>query len=82
MMENHNRMLAGAKSIGVRVENIGAEDIMKGVPHLCLGLIWQILKVGLLKGIKDTNAASGVKGSTKGKNKEELLLGRKKSQKK
>ncbi|KAI9340437.1 calponin homology domain-containing protein, partial [Zopfochytrium polystomum] len=46
--ENLRKVLAGATQIGVQVHNVGTEDIMKGTPHLCLGLVWQIIKFGLL----------------------------------
>ena len=28
------------------VVNVGADDIMAGTPHLILGLIWQIIRIG------------------------------------
>lgn len=51
--ENQNLALAAAKSIGLKVVNIGAGDIMEGVerPHLILGLVWQIVKMSLLANI-------------------------------
>jgi len=66
MRENHIRMLEGAKKIGVKIENIGAEDILRGVQHLCLGIIWQIIKLGLLKGAKQ--GAKSEKEQLMGKN--------------
>jgi len=37
-----------ASSIGCNVVNIGAGDLIDGTPHLVLGLIWQIIRIGLL----------------------------------
>jgi hypothetical protein len=45
MSENVQKALAGAVRIGCRVHNVGPEDIKNATPHLCLGLIWQIIKV-------------------------------------
>jgi hypothetical protein len=44
-LENHTTMLDGARKIGVQLSNIGGHDILNGVPHLVLGVIWQIIKV-------------------------------------
>eukprot|EP00123_Amoebidium_parasiticum_P015980 comp23227_c0_seq1/m.37881 comp23227_c0_seq1/g.37881 ORF comp23227_c0_seq1/g.37881 comp23227_c0_seq1/m.37881 type:complete len:627 (-) comp23227_c0_seq1:284-2164(-) len=46
--ENQTLVINSAKAIGVNVINIGAQDLIDGVPHLCLGLIWQIIRIGLL----------------------------------
>lgn len=32
--------------------NIGAEDLKAGKPHLVLGLLWQIIKIGLFADIE------------------------------
>ena len=45
--ENLNVVVNSAKAIGCSVVNIGATDIMEGREHLILGLIWQIIKIGL-----------------------------------
>ncbi|KAJ3354363.1 hypothetical protein HDU91_005784, partial [Kappamyces sp. JEL0680] len=45
--ENLNVVVNSAKAIGCSVVNIGASDIMEGREHLILGLIWQIIKIGL-----------------------------------
>nr|KAJ3417719.1 hypothetical protein HK105_000886 [Polyrhizophydium stewartii] len=47
MTENNNVVVNSAKAIGCSVVNIGAQDIMEGREHLILGLIWQIIKIGL-----------------------------------
>ena len=49
--ENHTLMLNSARAIGCNIVNIGASDIIDGIPHLCLGLIWQIIKIGLFSQI-------------------------------
>ncbi|KAF2863006.1 hypothetical protein K470DRAFT_242370 [Piedraia hortae CBS 480.64] len=48
MTENNNVVIESAKGIGCSVVNIGAGDIMEGREHLILGLIWQIIRRGLL----------------------------------
>jgi hypothetical protein len=45
MSENLIKVLDGCKSIGVKVHNICPQDIIDAVPHLCLSIISQILKV-------------------------------------
>lgn len=47
MTENGNVVVNSAKAIGCSVVNIGAQDIKQGTEHLILGLIWQIIKIGL-----------------------------------
>ncbi|KAF9490336.1 fimbrin [Pleurotus eryngii] len=48
MTENNNILIASAKAIGCSVVNIGSSDIAEGREHLILGLIWQIIRRGLL----------------------------------
>ena len=48
MQENQTLALNSASSIGCNIINIGAQDIMEGRPHLILGLLWQVIKVGAL----------------------------------
>ena len=43
--------LNSARSVGIVVVNIGADDLNAGTPHLVLGLVWQIVKMHLLAGI-------------------------------
>ncbi|KAI8912019.1 calponin homology domain-containing protein [Powellomyces hirtus] len=47
MTENNNVVVNSAKAVGCSVVNIGAQDLMEGREHLILGLIWQIIKIGL-----------------------------------
>lgn len=48
MAENANVVINSAKGIGCVVVNVHAEDIIDGKEHLILGLIWQIIRKGLL----------------------------------
>ena len=48
MTENNNIVITSAKAIGCSVVNIGSADIIEGREHLILGLIWQIIRRGLL----------------------------------
>ena len=48
MTENNNIVILSAKAIGCSVVNIGPVDIAEGREHLILGLIWQIIRRGLL----------------------------------
>lgn len=45
--ENNNLVINSAKAIGCSVVNIGAQDLAEGREHLVLGLIWQIIRIGL-----------------------------------
>ncbi|PVV00980.1 hypothetical protein BB560_004619 [Smittium megazygosporum] len=49
--ENNNLVVNSAKAIGCVVVNIGSQDIAEGREHLILGLIWQIIKIGLFANI-------------------------------
>ncbi|KAI7861601.1 fimbrin [Spinellus fusiger] len=51
MVENNNIVINSAKAIGCSVVNIGPTDIIEAREHLILGLIWQIIKRGLLSKI-------------------------------
>lgn len=48
MTENNNVVINSAKGIGCSVVNIGSGDIIEVREHLILGLIWQIIRRGLL----------------------------------
>ncbi|KAL5514368.1 hypothetical protein ACEPAG_2456 [Sanghuangporus baumii] len=49
--ENNNIVITSAKGIGCSVVNIGSQDISEGREHLILGLIWQIIRKGLLANV-------------------------------
>ncbi|EFC45441.1 actin bundling protein [Naegleria gruberi] len=53
--ENHELAINSAKAIGCRVVNIQAGFIDEGRPHIVLGLVWQIIKIGLLSDINLKN---------------------------
>lgn len=48
MNENANIVINSAKAIGCVVVNVHSDDIIDGKEHLILGLIWQIIRRGLL----------------------------------
>ncbi|XP_038658595.1 plastin-2 isoform X4 [Scyliorhinus canicula] len=52
IQENLNLALNSALAIGCHVVNIGAEDLKEGKPHLVLGLLWQVIKIGLFADIE------------------------------
>ncbi|XP_031166137.1 plastin-1-like [Sander lucioperca] len=52
MTENLVLALNSASAIGCMVVSIDAHDLMAGKPHLVLGLLWQIIKVGLFADIE------------------------------
>lgn len=52
IQENLNLALNSASAIGCQVVNIGAQDLKEGKPHLVLGLLWQIIRIGLFANIE------------------------------
>lgn len=46
--ENNNLVITSSKALGLSTVNIGASDLVEGREHLILGLIWQIIRRGLL----------------------------------
>lgn len=46
--ENANLAIASARAIGCQIVNVHASDVLAGTPHICLGLLWQIVKQQLL----------------------------------
>lgn len=53
--ENQCVAINSAKAIGCNVVNIGPADLISGTPHLVLGLIWQIIRIGLFSRINLVN---------------------------
>jgi len=51
IQENNILVINSASSIGCTVVNVHAEDIVKGKSHLMLGLLWQIIRIGLFANI-------------------------------
>jgi len=48
IQENQTLALNSCVAIGCNVVNIGAEDLIQGKAHLCLGLLWQVIRIGLM----------------------------------
>ncbi|KAF9798278.1 hypothetical protein SFRURICE_012875 [Spodoptera frugiperda] len=46
--ENLTLALVSSQAIGCNIVNIDAHDLAKGKPHLVLGLLWQIIRIGFL----------------------------------
>lgn len=49
--ENLNLALNSASAIGCSIVNIGANDIKEKKTHLVLGLLWQVIRIGLFAAI-------------------------------
>mmetsp|Transcript_5907 Transcript_5907/g.18088 ORF Transcript_5907/g.18088 Transcript_5907/m.18088 type:complete len:757 (+) Transcript_5907:224-2494(+) len=48
--QNHNMAIQAAQTIdGIRIVNIGPQDLITGTPHLVMGILWQIIKKTLLQ---------------------------------
>lgn len=43
--ENHDLAINAAKELGCSIVNIGGKDLTDKVPHLVMGLLWQVIKV-------------------------------------
>jgi len=48
IQENQTLALNSCVAIGCNVVNIGAQDLIEGKAHLCLGLLWQVIRIGLM----------------------------------
>ncbi|XP_071955522.1 plastin-2-like [Antedon mediterranea] len=57
--ENLILVLNSALSLGISIVNIGAQDLIDGIQHLVLGLLWQIIRIGLFAKI-DLNLIPGL----------------------
>jgi plastin-1 len=68
MLQNQQMVLEGAKKLGCNIVNIGGQDLVDGSPHLTMGVLWQVVRVGLL-----TKVAS-LFGDSMGMPPEQLLL--------
>eukprot|EP00727_Mastigamoeba_balamuthi_P000787 m51a1_g10705 putative actin bundling protein (612) ;mRNA; f:168336-170949 len=55
MAENNILAINSARAIGCAVVNIGPNDLYEGRAHLIMGLIWQIIRIGLLSCINLKN---------------------------
>ncbi|CAL6052487.1 Putative_plastin [Hexamita inflata] len=45
--DNYNRVIRAAEAIGAKMVNIGSQDILSGKQYLIMGILWQIIKIGL-----------------------------------
>ncbi|NXE47376.1 PLSI protein, partial [Casuarius casuarius] len=71
--ENLNLALNSASAIGCTVVNIGSQDLQEGKPHLVLGLLWQIIKVGLFADIEISRNEALIALLNEGEELDELL---------
>uniref|UniRef100_A0AAR2KIV3 Uncharacterized protein n=1 Tax=Pygocentrus nattereri TaxID=42514 RepID=A0AAR2KIV3_PYGNA len=71
--ENLNLALNSSSAIGCHVVNIGAEDLKEGRQHLVLGLLWQIIKIGLLADIEISRNEALIALLRDGENLEDLM---------
>lgn len=49
--ENLNLAIDSSKGIGCNIVNVHASSILEGKHHIIMGILWQITKTSLLKGI-------------------------------
>jgi len=71
--ENQNLCINSAKAIGCNVVNVGSSDLTEGKVHLVLGLIWQIIRIGLLSAINLKNHPYLIRLLEPGETLEDLL---------
>lgn len=71
--ENNNLVINSAKAIGCQVVNVGQGDIANAKVHLVLGLIWQIIRIGLLANINLKNHPYLIRLLEPGETLEDLL---------
>ncbi|XP_030349546.1 plastin-1 isoform X2 [Strigops habroptila] len=71
--ENLNLALNSASAIGCTVVNIGSQDLQEGKPHLVLGLLWQIIKVGLFADIEISRNEALITLLNKGEELDQLM---------
>ena len=45
--ENLMKVLNGCKAAGIQVHNIRPQDTLNKITHLCLGLVWKVIKVNI-----------------------------------
>jgi hypothetical protein len=71
--ENHELAINSAKSIGCRIINIDPKFLDEGRPHLVLGMVWQVIKIGLLADINLKNHPELVRLLEEGEELSDLL---------
>jgi hypothetical protein len=52
-IENLKAVLDAAKELKCQVINVGPNDFLAGTSHLIMGVLWQIVRVGLLKRVAE-----------------------------
>ncbi|XP_054279838.1 plastin-2-like isoform X1 [Macrosteles quadrilineatus] len=72
-LENLTMALNSSRSIGCNIVNIDAHDLAKGKPHLVLGLLWQIIRIGLFNQINLENCPGLTTLLTDGEGIEDLM---------
>lgn len=50
-LENNIAVIEASKKMGVKLNNVGPEDILNATTYLCSGLVSQVIKVGVLSKI-------------------------------
>uniref|UniRef100_A0A4W3IQR8 Lymphocyte cytosolic protein 1 (L-plastin) n=1 Tax=Callorhinchus milii TaxID=7868 RepID=A0A4W3IQR8_CALMI len=73
IQENLNLALNSASAIGCHVVNIGAEDLKEGKAYLVLGLLWQVIKIGLFADIELSRSEALIALLRDGESLEDLL---------
>lgn len=71
--ENLTLALVSSQAIGCNIVNIDAHDLAKGKPHLVLGLLWQIIRIGLFSQITLDNCPGLATLLYEGENLEDLM---------
>ncbi|KAL9650234.1 hypothetical protein ABK040_014890 [Willaertia magna] len=72
--ENHVLAINSSKAVGCRIVNIQLKFIDEGRPYIVLGLIWQIIKIGLLSDINLKAYPKLVRLSDEGEELADLLI--------
>ena len=54
MLENNQLVLQASRGLGLSLVNISAEDLLEGKPYLVFGLLWQIIRAGMLRRVNVT----------------------------
>jgi len=49
--QNHTLAIEGARSLGMKMINIGPGDLKEGKPHLVLGFMWQAIRMAMLNAV-------------------------------
>lgn len=72
--ENLTLAIRSAQAIGCNVVNIGPEDLYEGKEHLVLGLMWQVIRIGLLAAVNLVQHKELVALLEEGETLEDLML--------